>query len=42
MRYLPKIHFEIDSGVEYGKKLDKIFNEIRTDDVKEEDDEDTA
>lgn len=42
IRYLPKIHFEIDSAVEYGKKIDRILSEIKTEDTINEDDEDTG
>ncbi len=42
IRYLPKIHFEIDSAVEYGKKIDWILSEIKTEDTINEDDEDTG
>lgn len=42
MRVLPKIHFKIDSGVEYGKKIDKILSEIKTDESVTEDNEDSA
>lgn len=38
MRYIPDLAFSIDEAVEYGRKIDRILDEIRT----EEDDEGTG
>ncbi|MBI4843489.1 MAG: 30S ribosome-binding factor RbfA [Nitrospirae bacterium] len=29
MRFLPKIHFKIDSGVEHGKRIDKLLSGVK-------------
>jgi ribosome-binding factor A len=42
IRYMPKIHFQIDAGVEYGKKIDKIMREIDIKDSADGEDEDTG
>ncbi len=40
IRYMPKIHFQIDAGVEYGKKIDKLMSGLNIPESSE-DDEDT-
>jgi ribosome-binding factor A len=42
MRYLPKLHFQIDAAVEYGKKIDRIISEISSEEGERDDDEDTG
>jgi ribosome-binding factor A len=42
IRYMPKIHFQIDAGVEYGKKIDKLMRDIDIPESMEEDNEDTG
>jgi ribosome-binding factor A len=41
IRYMPKIHFQIDAGVEYGKKIDKLMSGLNIPESSE-DDEDTG
>ncbi len=40
MKFIPTIKFEIDQGVEYGKKIDKLLGEMDTERSPVDDDED--
>ncbi len=40
MKFIPTIKFELDQGVEYGKKIDKLLGEINIERSPIDDDED--
>jgi ribosome-binding factor A len=40
MKYIPKLRFMIDESIEYGRKIDRIFDEIETERSEPDDDED--
>lgn len=40
MKYIPKITFEIDQAVEYGRKIDKLLDDMDTERSPIDDDED--
>ena len=40
MKYIPKPVFKIDEAIEYGRKIDKIFDDIESERSPVEDDED--
>ena len=39
MKYIPSLHFEIDESIDYGKKIDKIINDIKSERSGIDDDE---
>jgi ribosome-binding factor A len=40
LKYIPKLRFMIDESIEYGRKIDRIFDEIETERSEPDDDED--
>ena len=42
MKYVPSLHFRIDEAIEYGNKIDRLLNEIKSErsPVDEDEDED--
>ncbi len=40
MKYVPSLSFRIDDSIEYGKKIDKILNEIKSERSHLDEDED--
>lgn len=40
MKYIPSLRFRIDESIEYGMKMDKLFEQVETGKVEHDEDED--
>ena len=41
LKHIPNLHFRFDSSLEYGERIERLLKEVKVEEVKEDDGEDS-